>query len=63
LFVAKVAIHPREDLAKTGSKPDMKTKTLIISFYIFGYKNALKPNIKLWNFFTISIFKNFKCRQ
>jgi hypothetical protein len=47
--VAKVAIHPREDLAKTGYKPDMKTKILIIFLHLW-LQNALNPNIKIWKF-------------
>jgi hypothetical protein len=53
LFVAKVAIHPREDLAKTGYKPDMKTKTFNHPSTSLATK-CFKPNIKIWKVFTIS---------
>jgi hypothetical protein len=49
-FVAKLAIHPGEDLAKTGYKPDMKTKNFNHpSTSFIGYK-MLSTN---YNFFGI----------
>jgi hypothetical protein len=39
LFAAKLAIHPGEDLAKTGYKPDMKNQNFHHpSTSFIGYK-------------------------
>jgi hypothetical protein len=58
LFEAKVAIHPGEDLAKTGYKPDMKTKTLINLLHLLLATNCFKPNIKIWKF-LLFLFHHF----
>jgi hypothetical protein len=50
-LVAKLAIHPGEDLAKTGYKPDMKTKTLIILLHLLLATKCFKPNIKKFGIF------------
>jgi hypothetical protein len=53
-LVAKLAIHPGEDLAKTGYKPDMKTKTLIILLHLLLATKCFKPHIKFLEFCIIS---------
>jgi hypothetical protein len=53
-LVAKLAIHPGEDLAKTGYKLDMKTKTLIILLHLLLATKCFKPNIKNLELFIIS---------